>query len=261
MLFVEGQLNNDDIEVEVGHGLVLPKFSLNNAANLVTLRSSACPVQEASVIVPDGFVPDLVTMSSNFNDNLSLALPHLEGLLVGERSSQASRWLVETQQQLHCLVRRAELFSGRSGRERFLEVVVFFNKELHVAVVFAPGAGGILLSYIDKLNNLPSVLTDGFETAAGMSIHMPQCVGCFSSCIDLADGDKNVSDSFGRPGANTARQETNTMKNVLSNLRDMSKFNVIYSLIGVGLFFNLHRPAAPGRFSFCSSSRVFKGTF
>ena len=241
MLFVEGQPNDDDTEVEVGHGLVLPTISLNKAGNLVTLRSSACPVHEASITVPDGLVPDLVTMSSNFNENLSIALPHLEGLLVGERSSQAARWLVETQQQLHCLVRRAELFSVRSGRERFLEVVVFFNKELRVAVVFAPGAGDILLSYIDKLNNSSSVLTDGFETrdpTAGMPIHMPQCVGCFSSCIDLADGDKKISDSFGRPGANTARQETNTIKNVLSNLHEMSKFNVIYFEIGVWLFFN-----------------------
>jgi len=81
--------------------------------------------------MPDGLISE-IEMQANFSENLSLVFPHIEGLLVGERSSEAAKWFVQTQLQLNCLVRRAELFSVRSGRERFLEVVVFFNVELRL---------------------------------------------------------------------------------------------------------------------------------
>jgi hypothetical protein len=216
--------------VDIGHGLVLPSLTLTACGNYFSLRSSACIGQECRVAISEGLVSESA-MQSNFCENLSLVFPHIEHILVGERSSEAAKWFVHTQMQLNCLIRRAELFSVRSGRERFLEVVVFFNVELRSAVVFAPGANGLVLRYIQNVNSVaetPNVAV-ALDTAADntdmvVPVPMPECVGCFSTCIDLVEGDPNSSDSFGRPNNNIARQEINAMKNLLRQLTEMSEF-------------------------------------
>ncbi len=73
----------------------------------------------------------------------------------------------------------------------------FFNLELiRATVVFAPGARDIVLRNVQNLNSADMVVP----------VSMPECVGCFSTSIDLVEGDRKNAFSFGRPNDNIAEK-------------------------------------------------------
>ena len=206
---MKGTGDSDDLTTFVE---TLPVLSVTFANASVQIKSSFLPNDQVGhVILPGDVDFSELSMKSTFSSNLRSILPLLEDTLVGVRVSERAAWINGAQQQLQLLVRPTEVFCTRSGKARFAEAIVIYNAKLHVAVVFAPGASSCLLHYFE------------ISHACKNPIELPFCVGCLSIGVDNSDGSVDFADSFGQPGPNTVRQQSNVLKTLVKQANAMSK--------------------------------------